>query len=124
MATAPSGSPSGELLVPAGPPVAARPRRALTPQFGGIWGFILRRVLLGVLVLFIVSVIVFAATQALRRSGPRDPRPQATPESLKALREQLDLDRSVVSQYWSWLRGSCTAMPGVSFAGGRCRSAT
>ena len=35
----------------------------------GVWGFILRRLLLGILVLILVSVLVFLATQAL----PGDP---------------------------------------------------
>ena len=56
---------------------------------GGIAGFVSRRLLLGVLVLFLVSLVVFAATQAL----PGDPARSilgrsATPASLKALREQ------------------------------------
>jgi peptide/nickel transport system permease protein len=116
MATAPSGSPSGELLVPAGPPTAARPRRALIPQFGGIWGFILRRALLGLLVLFIVSIVVFAATQALGDPARAILGRDATPESLKALRLQLHLDRSVVSQYTSWLTGLLQGDAGTSFA--------
>jgi len=116
MATAPSGSPSGDLLVPAGPPVAARPRRALIPQFGGIWGFVIRRILLGLLVLFIVSIVVFAATQALGDPARAILGRQATPESLKALRDQLNLDRSVFSQYWSWLTGLLHGDAGVSYA--------
>jgi peptide/nickel transport system permease protein len=116
MATAPSGSPSGELSVPAGPPPAARPARALIPQFGGIWGFVFRRFLLGLLVLFIVSIIVFAATQALGDPARAILGRQATPESIKALREQLNLDRSVFSQYWSWLIGLLHGDAGTSFA--------
>jgi peptide/nickel transport system permease protein len=116
MATAPSGSPSSELLVPAGPPAAARPRRALIPQFGGIWGFVLRRILLGVLVLFIASLIVFAATQTLGDPARAILGRQATPDSLKALRDQLNLDRSVFSQYWSWLTGLLQGDAGTSFA--------
>ena len=38
-------------------------------RVGGIAGFVLRRLLLGLLVLVLVSVVVFAATQAL----PGDP---------------------------------------------------
>ncbi len=106
MGSAPSPSPSGGLAVPAGPPpAAARPARALVPQFGGIWGFVLRRVLLGLLVLAIVSVVVFAATQALGDPARAILGRQATPESLKALREQLHLDRSVFSQYWTLADG-------------------
>jgi peptide/nickel transport system permease protein len=116
MATAPSGSPSGELLVPAGPPPAARPARGLIPQFGGIWGFVVRRALLGVLVLAIISLIVFAATQALGDPARAILGRQATPDSLKALRDQLNLDRSVFSQYWSWLTGLLHGDAGVSFA--------
>ena len=47
--------------------IAASSLRVLRPR--GIWGFVLRRVLLGLVTLFLVSVIVFGATQAL----PSDP---------------------------------------------------
>src|SRR6476646_6101427 len=75
-------------------------------QSRGIWGFILRRVLLGLLVLVIVSVLVFAATQAL----PGDPARailgrDATPASLAALRAKLHLDQPVLQQYWNWVTG-------------------
>jgi peptide/nickel transport system permease protein len=115
MATAPSPSPSGGASVPAGPP-AARPARSLIPQFGGIWGFVFRRALLGVLVLAIVSLIVFAATQALGDPARAILGRQATPDSIKALREQLHLDRSVYSQYWTWLTGLLQGDAGTSFA--------
>src|ERR1700712_383107 len=115
MGSGPSPSPSGGLSVPAGPP-AARPARSLIPQLGGIWGFVLRRVLLGVLVLAIVSVVVFAATQALGDPARAILGRQATPDSIKALREQLHLDRSVFSQYWTWLTGIVHGDAGTSFA--------
>ena len=72
----------------------------------GVWGFILRRLLLGILVLILVSVLVFLATQAL----PGDPARailgrNANPASLAALRRQLHLDRSVVDQYLTWVTG-------------------
>jgi peptide/nickel transport system permease protein len=80
-------------------------------------GFIVRRVLLGVLVLFLVSVVVFAATQAL----PGDPAlailgRSATPQSLAALRRQLHLDQPVLSQYWSWIVGLLHGNLGRSLA--------
>src|SRR5438874_1517704 len=83
----------------------------------GISGFILRRVMLGLLTLFLVSLVVFAATQAL----PSDPARAilgrtATPESLKALREQLHLNHPVVSQYGHWLGGIFTGDLGNSLA--------
>jgi peptide/nickel transport system permease protein len=84
---------------------------------GGVSGFIVRRVLLGVLVLFLVSVVVFAATQAL----PGDPAlailgRSATPQSLAALRRQLHLDQPVLSQYWSWIVGLLHGNLGRSLA--------
>jgi peptide/nickel transport system permease protein len=101
MGTAPSGStPSGD-------------KGAL----GGLGGFIIRRVLLGVLVLALVSVVVFAATQAL----PGDPARAilgrtATPASLKALRDQLHLNRPVLQQYTSWVTGLLHGDLGTSLA--------
>ena len=81
-------------------------------------GFVLRRVLLGLLTLFLVSLIVFAATQAL----PGDPARAflgrtATPDSLKALREQLHLNQPATTQYWHWLSGLLTGDLGHSLTG-------
>jgi len=86
-------------------------------RLGGIAGFVDRRLLLGVLVLFLVSVVVFAATQAL----PGDPARSilgrtATPASLKALREQLGLSGSVLSQYVDWITGLLHGDAGNSLA--------
>src|SRR5918994_1572664 len=86
---------------------------------GGIVGFVLRRALLGLLTLFLVSVIGFAATQAL----PSDPARailgrNATPDSLATLRQQLNLDRPVVQQYTDWLGGIVTGDLGNSLAAG------
>ena len=86
-------------------------------RLGGIAGFVVRRLLLGVLVLFLVSVVVFAATQAL----PGDPARSilgrtATPAILKALREQLGLSGSVLSQYVDWITGLLHGDAGNSLA--------
>ncbi|UGQ12107.1 ABC transporter permease [Yinghuangia sp. ASG 101] len=66
----------------------------------------MRRVLSGVLAVAAVSVVVFAATQAL----PSDPArtvlgPEAPQSSVDELRRQLGLDRPVTAQYWAWLSG-------------------
>jgi peptide/nickel transport system permease protein len=83
----------------------------------GISGFILRRVLLGFLTLFFVSVIVFAATQALPGDAARAILGRsATPDSLAALREQLHLNGPVLQQYWEWLKGFLTGDLGNSLA--------
>src|SRR5215468_10471318 len=83
----------------------------------GVWGFILRRLLLGILVLVLVSVLVFLATQAL----PGDPARAilgrtATPDSLAALRRQLHLDQPVLQQYWTWVTGLLRGNLGASLA--------
>ena len=82
----------------------------------GVVRFIVRRVLLGVITLFIVSIIVFAATQAL----PSDPATamlgrDATDASVAALSEKLGLDRPVITQYTDWLGGIVRGDPGESF---------
>ena len=83
----------------------------------GIPGFIVRRLLLGLLTLFLVSIVVFAATQAL----PGDPARailgrEATPDSLRALRAQLNLNHSAIVQYGDWLKGLLTGNLGTSLA--------
>ncbi len=83
----------------------------------GVSGFIVRRLLLGILVLVLVSVVVFVATQAL----PGDPARailgrSATPQSLAALRKQLHLDRPVLLQYWTWVSGLLHGNLGKSLA--------
>jgi peptide/nickel transport system permease protein len=72
---------------------------------GGITGFIIRRLLLGLLVMFLVSVVVFVATQALGDPARAILGRDATPDRLAALRKQLNLDSSVVGQYFHWLGG-------------------
>lgn len=80
----------------------------------------LRRGLFGLFTLLVVSLIVFLATQAL----PGDPARailgrEATPERLEALREQLGLGGSWLSQYFDWLAGVLTLDLGTSLAGNR-----
>jgi peptide/nickel transport system permease protein len=80
----------------------SRPRRARF--FGGIGGFVARRVLFGAITLFVASLIIFAATQALPGDAARSILGRnATPESLAALREQLGLNEPVVEQYTDWV---------------------
>jgi peptide/nickel transport system permease protein len=78
---------------------------------------ILRRLALGLLTLWLVSLLVFTATLAL----PGDAAQailgrEATPERLEALRDQLNLDEPVVSQYIHWLGGILTGDLGNSAA--------
>jgi len=63
------------------------------------------RVGLGILTLFLVSVVVFLATQALPGDTARAilGKEAANTARYEALREQLGLNRSVPAQYASWL---------------------
>jgi peptide/nickel transport system permease protein len=78
---------------------------------------LLRRIALGVLTLWLVSLVVFAAVLAL----PGDAATamlgkEATPDRVAALRDQLHLGDSVISQYWQWLSGIVTGDLGISAA--------
>ncbi len=83
----------------------------------GVFGFLVRRTLLGIVTLFLVSVIVFAATQALPGDAARAILGRtATPESLAALRTQLHLGEPVLQQYGHWLGGFVRGDLGDSLA--------
>jgi peptide/nickel transport system permease protein len=83
----------------------------------GVARFIGKRLALGLLTLFVVSVLVFLATQGL----PSDPAQailgrNATAASVKALRHELGLDQPKLTQYAKWLKGIVTGDPGNSYA--------
>ena len=83
----------------------------------GIPGFMLRRLLLGIVTLGVVSVIIFAATQALPGDAARSILGRgATPEALEELRAQLGLNDSPVQQYLDWIGGFLTGDLGTSLA--------
>lgn len=94
-----------------------------SPRRGGKYGiakWVARRLALSVVVLLLVSVIVFVATQAL----PSDPAEailgrDATPQRVAALTEQLNLDEPVLGQYTSWFGGVLTGDLGNSLASRR-----
>lgn len=76
---------------------------------------IVRRLLVSVLVLWVVSLLVFVATLLL----PGDPArailgQQATPERIAALQHQLHLDLPVWQRYLDWLGGVFTGDLGTS----------
>jgi peptide/nickel transport system permease protein len=85
-------------------------------RHGGIAGFIVRRLLLGLLVLFLVSVVVFIGTQALGDPARAILGRDATPASLAKLQAQMNLNDSLLSQYLSWLGGLLHFDLGTSLA--------
>ncbi|PWK60660.1 peptide/nickel transport system permease protein [Roseicyclus mahoneyensis] len=81
---------------------------------------ILTRIALGVGLLFVVSLVIFWATELL----PGDLATQllgqsATPETVAALRAQLGLNDPAPVRYWAWLTGALTGDFGVSLANNR-----
>ena len=78
---------------------------------------LLRRLLFTIFALLVVSVAVFAATQvlpgdaAIAKLGL-----QATPESLAAMRERMNLDAPVIEQYLSWFTSLLHGDLGLSFS--------
>lgn len=95
------------------PPVAQR--RASHPMFALVG----RRLALGILTLLMVSIVIFAATTVLPGNAAYAVLGQhATPERVKALEAQLNLDRSVVVQYWDWISGVLRGDLGESFSNG------
>lgn len=88
-----------------------RSRRAAGP------GWLVRRLLVSLLLLVVVSVLVFLATQGL----PGDVAKAivgrgATPEQLAAVRERLDLGRPLSQQYLGWLFDLLRGNPGTSLS--------
>ena len=77
---------------------------------------ILIRVGLGILTLFLVSVVVFAATQALPGDTARAilGKEAANVDRYEALREQLGLNEPLAQQYLGWLGGVVTGDLGNS----------
>lgn len=87
--------------------------------FHGVTGFVIRRLLLGLVTLFLASLMIFAATQALPGDAARSILGRsATPDALAELRRQLGLNESILQQYWDWVTGILTGDLGTSLANG------
>jgi peptide/nickel transport system permease protein len=84
----------------------------------GILKLIIRRLLLGVVTLIIVSIAVFALTNVLGDPVKRMLGRGALPEVVTARRAELGLDRPITTRYFEWLKGLVTGDYGVSYANG------
>jgi peptide/nickel transport system permease protein len=78
--------------------------------------YLLRRLGLAVVTLFLLSVIIFFAGQVL----PGDPArailgPLSAESAVRALDHQLGVDRPLVTQYWSWITGLLHGSMGESY---------
>jgi peptide/nickel transport system permease protein len=82
-----------------------------------VGALILRRLLALIPLLLIVSFCVFALVQLI----PGDPAVQlaggdnSTPERIEEVRQELNLDKPLVEQYWLWLKGAVQGDLGTSF---------
>ena len=86
---------------------------------GGIWAYVLRRLLVAVPLILLISLGVFA----LINLAPGDPARalvgsrQASPDVLAAIRERFNLDEPFIVQYLIWLRAVVTGDFGRSIQG-------
>jgi len=83
----------------------------------GILSIIIKRLGLGVLTLFLVSIIIFLAVNMLPGDFAQALLGQAaTPEAVAAIRADLGLDRPIANRYFDWLVGAARGDFGTSFA--------
>ncbi len=82
-----------------------------------MWLVVLRRLGLGIITLWVVSVLVFAGTEILPGDVAQAILGQsATPEAVEAIRDQLQLDRPAVVRYVDWLTNLLRGDLGISLA--------
>jgi peptide/nickel transport system permease protein len=81
---------------------------------------IAQRIALGILLLFAVSVLIFAGTQILPGDVAASILGQAaTPEALANLREELGLNQPAHVRYFQWLGGVLTGDLGTALSNGQ-----
>jgi peptide/nickel transport system permease protein len=79
---------------------------------------IMRRLALGVLTLWLVSVLVFFATQSLPGDAAKAVLgSRATPQQIRTVRHELGLDRPLLAQYTKWLEDTVRGQLGTSLTG-------
>ena len=99
---------------------AAQDQRAATSGGGHpLARLVRRRVAIGILTLFLVSVVVFVATEVLPGNAAyailgRN----ANPARVRALENALHLNRGLLEQYWTWISGLFTGNLGHSLVNG------
>jgi peptide/nickel transport system permease protein len=82
-----------------------------------VWRMVAQRLALGLLTLFLVSVLIFGATELLPGDFAQAVLGQAaTPETVAAIRRELGLDQPVHIRYANWLAGAVQGDFGNSLA--------
>ena len=78
--------------------------------------YVLRRVGLALLTLFLLSIIIFFAGEVLPGNpGRAILGPFAAESAVKALDQQLGVNRPILTQYWAWLTGILHGDLGTSY---------
>ena len=76
-----------------------------------------KRLGLGVLTMFMVSIIIFSAVNMLPGDFAQELLGQsATPEAVAAIRKEIGLDKPIYTRYFEWLLGVVQFDFGTSFA--------
>ncbi|CAA9426987.1 MAG: ABC transporter, permease protein 1 (cluster 5, nickel/peptides/opines) [uncultured Rubellimicrobium sp.] len=87
---------------------------------GRIWRLVGQRLALGLLTLFVVSLVIFFATELLPGDLAREILGHTAPETaVQALRDQLGLNDPAWLRYWNWLTGALRGDFGMSLANRR-----
>ena len=98
-------------------PADAPARPASTRRSRPVLRTVAQRLGLGLVTLFLVSIIIFAAVEALPGDFARAILGQsATPDTVAAFQEELGLDRPPVERYLLWIGGVLQGDFGESFA--------
>lgn len=78
--------------------------------------YLLRRLGLAVVTLWLLSMIIFLAGQVLPGNpGRAILGPFASPVAVANLNRQLGVDRPLVTQYWTWISGALHGNLGISY---------
>ncbi len=102
---------------PIAPTAAARETAIPWGRRHPIGKLLLQRGALGIVTLFVVSLVVFLATEVLPGNAAYAVLGHsATPAHVHAIERQLHLNRSIFDQYWTWISGLLSGHPGVSLA--------
>ncbi|KMN46276.1 ABC transporter permease [Bacillus cereus] len=84
-----------------------------------MWKFILRRILIMIPQLFILSVLVFLLAKAMpgdALTGAEMANPKSDPKVIEEQREKLGLNDPVTTQYVRWIKNAVQGDFGVSYA--------
>jgi peptide/nickel transport system permease protein len=82
-----------------------------------VFRFILRRLGLGLITLWVLSILIFLGTHVLPGNPGRAMLgPFASPEAVAALNHDLGTDQSLWTQYWTWIGDILQGDLGTSYA--------